>query len=79
MNFQIYPLTIIINGQNNGFGCGVDIVKIFRDAVENIGTFGGRTKLTLKLNCIETNCDVSYCKIDMFNIVLSIVLIAIDD
>ena len=46
MNFQIYPLTVRINGQNNGFRCGVSIVETFGDAVKNVETFGGRTKLT---------------------------------
>ena len=50
MNFQIYPLTIRINGQNNIFGCGVSIVETFGDVMKNVETFGGRTKLTLHFN-----------------------------
>ena len=35
MNFQICPLTVKINGQINGFGCGVEIIE----------TFGARWKI----------------------------------
>lgn len=48
MNFQIYPLTLRINGQINGFKCGVKIIEIFRGAMKNFKTFGDRTKLTQK-------------------------------
>ena len=47
MNFQIYPLTVRINGQINGCGCRLNIIKIFRCTVEYVKTFRGRTKLTL--------------------------------
>ena len=46
MNFQIYPLTVRINGQINRFGCGLSIIETFGCAVEYVETFGGRTELT---------------------------------
>lgn len=54
MNFQIYPLTVRLNGQISGFGCGVKIVETFEGAVENIEIFGGRAELTLlvKINAL---------------------------
>ena len=47
MNFQIYPLTVRINGQNNGIRCGVNIFKTYGCVAKNVETFGGSTKLTL--------------------------------
>ena len=49
MNFQIYPLTVRINGQINGFECGLSIIETFGCAVEYVETFGGMTELTLNL------------------------------
>ena len=46
MNFQICPLTVRINGQNNGIGCGMNIFEIYGCVAKNVETFGGRTKLT---------------------------------
>ena len=39
MNFQIYPLTVRINGQINRFGCELNIVETFRCAVEYVETW----------------------------------------
>ena len=47
MNFQIYPLTVRINGQINGFGCEMIIVETF-GAVKNIETYESMAELTLK-------------------------------
>ena len=47
MNFQIYPLTVRVYGQINGFGCELSIIEIFGCAVEYVETIGGRTELTL--------------------------------
>ena len=47
MNFQICPLTVRINGQINGFGCGLGIVETLGCVVEYVETFGGRAELAL--------------------------------
>ena len=49
MNFQIFPLTVKINCQINGFGYMVEIVETFGDAVENVKTSGERVELTRSL------------------------------
>ena len=53
MNFQIYPLTVRINGQINGFGCKLGIVETFGCTVEYVETFGGRVELTLFIIFID--------------------------
>lgn len=47
MNFRIYPLTVRISSQINGFGRVVRIIETFRGAMQNIETFGDRAELTL--------------------------------
>lgn len=46
MNFQIYPLTVRINGQINGIGCGVSIFETYGCVVKYVETVGCRTKLS---------------------------------
>ena len=48
MNFQIYPLTVRINGQINGFGYELSIIETFGYAIKYVETFGGISELTLK-------------------------------
>ena len=60
MNFQIYPLTVRINGQINGFGCGLSIIETFECAVEYVETFGGRTELTL-INSFQVQRCKKFC------------------
>ena len=55
MNFQICPLTVRINGQINGIGCGVSIFETYGCVAKNVETVGCRTKLTLNINIKAKN------------------------